>query len=61
MLCVALRLRLALLVACGIVPLILLVGDILELQRQEEFSDACKSVLILAREGGHQQAELLLQ
>ena len=54
-----LRLRLVLLVACGIVPLILLVGDIHEFQRQEELADARDSVLLLAREGAHQQAELL--
>jgi hypothetical protein len=54
-----LRLRLVLLVACGIVPLILLVGDIHESQRQEELGDARESVLLLARNGARQQAELL--
>ena len=54
-----LRLRLVLLVACGIVPLTLLVGDIHESQRQEELADARESVLLLAREGAHQQADLL--
>jgi hypothetical protein len=54
-----LRLRLVLLVACGILPLILLVGDIHESQRQEELRDARESVLLLARNGAHQQAELL--
>ena len=54
-----LRLRLVLLVACGIVPLTLLIGDIHESQRQEELADARESVLLLAREGAHRQAELL--
>jgi hypothetical protein len=55
----SLRLRLVLLVACGIVPLILLVGDIHESQRREELDNAREAVLLLAREGARQQAELL--
>jgi PAS domain S-box-containing protein len=54
-----LRLRLVLLVACGIVPLTLLVGDILESQRQEELEEARQSVQRLAHEAGHRQADLL--
>ena len=45
-----LRLRLVLLVACGIVPLSLLIADIHESQRQEELVEARESVLLLARE-----------
>lgn len=54
-----LRLRLVLLVACGIVPLTLLVGEILEVQRQEELKEARQSVQRLAHEAGHRQADLL--
>jgi len=54
-----LRLRLVLLVACGIVPLTLLVYEILESQRQEELAEARQSVQRLAREAGHKQADLL--
>src|SRR5690349_2953558 len=54
-----LRLRLVLLVACGIVPLTLLIADIHESQRQEELVAARESVLLLVREGARQQAELL--
>ena len=54
-----LRLRLVLLVACGILPLTLLVGDILESQRQEELEEARQSVQRLAHEAGHRQADLL--
>src|SRR3954451_2191574 len=54
-----LRLRLVLLVACGIIPLTLLIADIHENQRQEELANARESVLLLAREGARQQAELL--
>jgi hypothetical protein len=54
-----LRLKLVLLVACGVLPLTLLVVDILQEQRQEELAKARESVLLLARDGGRRQAELL--
>ncbi|GEO38873.1 hypothetical protein SAE02_30210 [Skermanella aerolata] len=54
-----LRLRLVLLATCGIAPLTLLVGEILDAQRQEELSEARQSVIRLTREAGHRQADLL--
>ena len=54
-----LRLRLVLLVACGIVPQSFWSAISMSSQRQEELAEARELVLLLAREGAHQQAELL--
>ncbi|WP_158045781.1 ATP-binding protein [Skermanella pratensis] len=56
-----LRLRLMLLVCCGVIPLSLLVLTLLEQQRQQILAGARDEVMSLAREAGMRQGEVLAQ
>ncbi|UEM05695.1 response regulator [Skermanella rosea] len=56
-----LRLRLMLLVCCGVLPLSLLVLHLLEQQRQQILTGARDDVMTLAREAGMRQGEVLAQ
>lgn len=56
-----LRLRLMLLVCCGVLPLSFLVLNLLEQQRQQILTGARDGVMSLAREAGMRQGEVLAQ